>query len=59
MAGDLPNRTTKKQMRHALRIPIILLSLITAQTKELCVYMISDDLTNKVNCDGFKKLAES
>ena len=40
-------------------ILILALALATAQAKELRVYMIGNSLTDNVNYDGFKKLAES
>ena len=46
-------------MKRTLLISIVMLSLTTAQAKELRVYMIGNSLTDNVNYDGFKKLAES
>ncbi len=38
---------------------ILALSLVSAQARELRVYMIGNSLTDNVNYDGFRKLAES
>lgn len=47
-------------MKSSRFIAVMLaLSLTVAQAKELRVYMIGNSLTDNVNYDGFKKLAES
>jgi hypothetical protein len=46
-------------MKQTLIISIVMLTLAGAQAKELRVYMIGNSLTDNVNYDGFKNLAES